>query len=163
MGNHLFVEEPTGSMLTDKVRDFSDSVFLSGPGALEAFSASTVWKKKAEDVMRRESCKNRRDTAGQSIDIEWHVCLGDTSVHMLQKLQVLMSGTGHEPESFPERIVFARMFTDITNWESSKVQAECLGYWIFCGPSSENTQTYRKYNDHLTKLLTEDETISRFV
>ena len=38
---------------------------------------------------------------------------------MLQKLKAFMSETGHEPESYLDRIIFAGMFTDITNWEKS--------------------------------------------
>ena len=74
----------------------------------------------------KESSKNRNDIAGQSIDIEWHVCPG-TSVQILHKLQVFMSETGHVPESFPDRIIFVSMFNCITNWKSPKVQTICLG------------------------------------
>ena len=34
-----------------------------------------------------------------------------------------MSETVHEPETFPDRIIFASMFNNITNWESRKVQS----------------------------------------
>ena len=50
--------------------------------------------------MKRNNCKNRNDTAGLSIDIEWHVCPGDASVQLLQNEQEFMSETGHAPESF---------------------------------------------------------------
>ena len=73
---NISLQEPIGSMLTAKVRE-----------------------KKAETVMRNYSCKSRIDIAGESIDIEWHVCLGDTSVQILQKLPGFMSETGHALES----------------------------------------------------------------
>ena len=37
--------------------------------------------------MKSSSCKNINDIAAQSIDIEWDVSLGDTSVQILQKLK----------------------------------------------------------------------------
>ena len=37
--------------------------------------------------MNGDNCRNRNDIAGQSINIGWHVCLGDTSVQILHKLR----------------------------------------------------------------------------
>ena len=34
--------------------------------------------------------------------------------------------TGHVPQNFPDRIISASMFNDITRWESQKVQATCV-------------------------------------
>ena len=74
-------------------------------------------------------------------------------------LKAFMSDTWHEPENIPNRIIFASMFNDITNWERRKVQDECkaqakevatyeerlgLGYWCFCGSASEKTLTYHE-------------------
>ena len=42
----------------------------------------------------------------------------------LRKLKVFMSKTGHEPESFPDRIIFSTISNDITNWRQPKVQAK---------------------------------------
>ena len=104
--------------------------------------------------MKSDICKNRDNTAGRSIDIQWHVCLGDTSVQLLHELQEFMSETGQAPESLPDRIIFASMFIDITNWESQKVQNKCLAQATevaltrqdsdlvivcFCAPGSEKT------------------------
>ena len=55
---------------------------------------------KAEDRAKSNRCKNRHDIAGQSLDIEWHVCLGDTCVQRLHRFRVFMSETQHEPGSF---------------------------------------------------------------
>ena len=41
--------------------------------------------RRQKDVMKSDSCKNRKDTAGEPIDIEWHVCLGELSVQILKK------------------------------------------------------------------------------
>ena len=64
-------------------------------------------------------CKNRN--ASQSIHLEWHVCPGDTSVRKLQMLEPFMLETGHEPECFQDKIIFASVFHDITNWEQTKL------------------------------------------
>ena len=109
--------------------------------------------------MKSNSCQNRNDIAGQSIDIEWHVCAGDTSVQILQKPKAFMSETRHERDSFPERIILASMFFDITSWESPQVQATCLaqakevaayaarfrpGHWCSFGPGSDKTWKYNE-------------------
>ena len=89
------------------------------------------------------------------MDLELHVCLGDTSGRLWQKLQAFMSETGHETESFSDRIIFASIFNDMTNWETRKAQDTCRaqaeevatfaarfrpGYGCFCGPGSEKTR-----------------------
>ena len=69
-----------------------------GSRAMDSGSASDAG-------MKRKNCKNRNDIAGQSI-----VCLGNTTVQMLQKLKACMPETRHAPESFPDRVIFASMF-----------------------------------------------------
>ena len=106
----------------------------------------------AHAVTKIVNCKSKSDIAGQSIDIEWHVCLGDTTVQILQKLRVFKSETRHDPENFLDRIIFASMLNEITKWESRKVQDKCRaqakdvvtyakrfrpGYWCCCCPGSE--------------------------
>ena len=48
---------------------------------------SKTWEKKAEHNMKSDIRKHRNDIAGQLIDIEWHVCPGDTCLQMLHKLE----------------------------------------------------------------------------
>ena len=72
-------------------------------------SACEIEQKKAEHGMKSDKCKSRNDISGQSIDIEWHVCLGDTSVQILHDVQVFMSEARREPDSFQDRIIFASM------------------------------------------------------
>ena len=92
MENHLSLEEPIESMHTARGHVFSDSVFCRGPGAFGSNQCfKHLQKKKAEAVMKSACCKNRNDIAGRSIDIERHVCPGDTSVQLLHQLQELMS------------------------------------------------------------------------
>ena len=120
--HHLLFEEPLGSVFT-AVHVFSESVFCKDPDALGASSASEIWTKKFEAAKKSNSCKNISDIAGHSIEIDWHACLGDTSVQIWQKLKAVMSEAAHEPEHFPDRIIFASMFNDITSWESQRMQA----------------------------------------
>ena len=70
--------------------------------------------------------KSDNDIAGQPIDIEWHVCLGDTSLQILQKLKNSRRRLGTHRRDFQDRIIFASMYNDITNVESQKVQGKCL-------------------------------------
>ena len=58
---------------------------------------------KAEAVMKGDTRNNRNDIAGQSMDIERHVCPVNTSVPILHKLQEFMSEAGLAPESFPDQ------------------------------------------------------------
>ena len=46
--SHHVPQEPIGSMITGTARVLSDSVFCTGPGALDPFGASQPWEKKAE-------------------------------------------------------------------------------------------------------------------
>ena len=122
-------------------------------GHEDSVSTSETGEQKAEDVMKSDSCKNRKDTASEPIDIEWHVCLGEASVQILKKLQGFLSKVAHALESFAYKIIFAGMFNNITKWRSQKVQDICpahakevatyagfrLGDWCICGPGSENT------------------------
>ena len=55
------------------------------PCALDPISASKIGE---ESRTCKNNCKNGNDIAGQSIDIEWHVCFGDTSVQILCMLQI---------------------------------------------------------------------------
>ena len=76
------------------------------------------------DVMRSVKCNKRNDIAGQTIETDWHVCPGDTSVQMLHKVQEFMSETGHASESFPDRITYASMFNDITDCTNKCLDSE---------------------------------------
>ena len=159
--NHVLLKEPFGSMLLAEVHVFSDSVTLLHRSHDIRFSQCfTNREQKADAVMKSHNGTNRNDFAGQSIDIEWHVCPGDTSVQILHKLQEFMLETRHAPpESFPDRTIFASMFNDINSWEIQKVHNKCLaqandvatysarfrpGYWCFCGPGEEKTWTYNE-------------------
>ena len=114
MGKSLLFEESIGSM-SHRLG------LLHRPRCGGSIQCCCDLKLKAAAVMQRNSSKHSNDIAGQSHEIEWHVCLGDMSVQILRKLKAVMSETEHEPENFLDRII-----NDITIWDSLKVQAQCL-------------------------------------
>ena len=77
-------------MLAAKVHVFSDS------GQWFQSVHQKFGEQKAEAVMTSDNCKKKKrdDIAGQSIDIDWHVCSGDKLVQILHKLQEGLSETG---------------------------------------------------------------------
>ena len=108
--------------------------------------------------LKSGSCKNRNYIAGQSIDIEWHVGLGDTFVHTLHRFQSIHDGErahtcefprqDHPPEHVQRHRQLGKssgankMFT----LPQAKDVATCTarfrpGYWCFLGPGSEKTWT----------------------
>ena len=71
-------------------------------------------------------------------------------MEILQGIHKLRSENGHEPESFPDKIIFTSMFNDITDYgrgkslDSEKEVATYAarfspGYGCFCGPGSGQT------------------------
>ena len=66
--------------------------------------------------------KNRRDIVGETVNIERHVCLGRHTVADTAKkhLHKIMSESGHEPESFPDKIIFSSMFSDVPDYGSER-------------------------------------------
>ena len=109
-----------------------------------------------ESVVNRDTCRHGSDVAGETMSL--HVCLGNTSLKILRKLQQIMSETGHEPESFPGGIILTSMFNDITDTGRRKVQGRCLesanevatyaarfrlSYLCFCGPELEQTSKWK--------------------
>ena len=117
--------------------------------------------------MKSDNCKNRNDIAGQSIDLEWHVCPGDTSVQPLRKLQEFVSETRRAREHVQRH----------HNWESQTVQnkrpAQAKEKWLLTQQDSDLVigvsvvQGQKKRhgntvnNDNFNCLQTQDGTISR--
>ena len=176
---HLLFEDPMGSMFT-AVHVFSDSVFCTGQDALGASSASEIWTKKAESSAKKSnSCKNISDIAGQSIEIDWHACFGDTSVQMLQKLKAVMSEAAHEPEHFFGQDHFrehVQRHHQLGKSKSASYKCPVQGKeeaihaarfqpsdWCFCGVvQDQNGPGHTPKHDRLNNVLMEDGTVSRF-
>ena len=58
--SHLLLEELTGRMLTAKVHVFSNSESCTCPDALDPTSISGIGEKKAEAVVKSDTCKKRK-------------------------------------------------------------------------------------------------------
>ena len=67
-------------------------------GSNQCFQASC--EKKAEIFMKSDTARKETTIAGQSIDIEWHVCLGDTSVPILHEATRIRRRPGTQQRVF---------------------------------------------------------------
>ena len=88
---------------------------------------------------------------GESIEFEWNIFPGFTTLQLCDKINDLLSDLGQTPETFTGRILVMSMFNDIScdrkgnkdeclrNAESVKVFARRfgVGQWSFIGPGSE--------------------------
>ena len=113
-----------------------------------------------EEGRNSDTCMNRNDIAGRSIDIGWDVCLGNTSVQILRAPQGFMSETRHALESFRDRIHHRehvqrhhqlgksegakQMSSSKPNEVATSAKRFRLGYWFFCCPGSEKTWKYQE-------------------
>ena len=70
----------------------TDSVFCTGQGALDPFSAAAIWNLRQQQLCKGTAASTATTFAGQSHEIEWHVCLGDMSVQILRKLKACHVG-----------------------------------------------------------------------
>ena len=107
-------------MLTGKVHVFSDSR-PRDVGFDRCFKNSGEESSICYD--QKQIARTETTLQFRQLTLNGTFFLVDTSVQLLQKVKAFMSETGHEPESFRDTIIFASMFSDITNWASQKVQA----------------------------------------
>ena len=88
---------------------------------------------------------------GESIEFEWNIFPGFTTLQRSHKVQELLLRLSETPENFTGRIIFMSMFNDIS-WGSKDNKKECesnaqvvslfakrfgAGQWSFLGPGSE--------------------------
>ena len=103
--------------------------------------------------------KNRNDIAGQSIDIERHLCLGDTSVQMLHKLEVFMLETGHASQtgslsracstSLTGKVRRCKMIVYLKWQLTLQVSDMVIGFSVV-----QDRKDLDMQNDHITSLRT---------
>ena len=96
------------------------------------------WNRRQKQSCNSDNCKNGNDNAGQSTDIEWHVCPGGTSEQILHRLQEFML------ENQARTTIFVSMFIDITKWESQNVARFRAVCWCFGGPASDKTWNFHE-------------------
>ena len=108
----------------------------------------TNWEHNVESIMNSDNCKHRNDTARDTINIEWHVCFGNTSFQLIQSSNVCRRA-GTNPRVFQTRPVLRACSTTspIASRNVSE-QREGIGrhaarfrsdYWCFHGPNMLRT------------------------
>ena len=97
-----------------------------------------------------DNCINRSDTAGETINIEWHVCPRDTSLQIFQSYTNSCRRANTNPESFPDRIIFTSMFNDITDYESD---SEDFGHVALFNQHDQHDQLRNRGLGTLTKFV----------
>ena len=117
-------EELMGSMLAARVHVLSDSVFCTGPCALDASSASESWRK--EEAVLVKVLTARTATTVHVSQLSCTCALATHQCKTLQKRKAFMSETGRDPETVLDRIIFAIIFNDITCFASSGERSSYL-------------------------------------
>ena len=75
--------------------------------------AITRWEGQVEEFKTPASCKEPPVTDGETIELEWNILPGFSSLQLLQKIQNDLRERNIEPEKFTYRIIFMSMFNDI--------------------------------------------------
>ena len=133
-----------------KVYVFSDSVLCLGK-VLQPPECNQAWKNRVAGVRAERSYRDYDAINGKSMEFEWNIFPGFTTLQLCDKISDLLSSMGQTPESFTGRILFMSMFNDIS-CDRKGNKDECLrnanivktfagrfgiGQWSFIGPGSE--------------------------
>ena len=108
------------------------------------------WKDKIRWITTDESYRDYDGINGESIEFEWNIFPGFTTLQLCDKISDLLSSMGQTPEISQEEFCYS-MFNDIScdrndnideclrNGESVKSLARRfgIGQWSFVGPGSE--------------------------
>ena len=95
-----------------KVRVYSDSVLCLGK-MHDNRDAIIRWEGEVEEFKMTASYKELLVIDGETIELEWNLLPGFSSLQLLQKIQNYLRERNIEPEKFTDRIVFMSMFNDI--------------------------------------------------
>ena len=115
--------------------------------------ASRRWEGQKEKTKQSDSCRELFGVDGETIESEWNIFPGLTSLEILQKIQKDLQEEKIEPETFRDRINIEwtrRGNSDhcISNFEQVKKYATRFsqGHWTFFGLGIElqwyGTQSY---------------------
>ena len=129
---------------------FSDSVLCLGK-VLQHPESNEASKNRVAGARAERSYRDCDAINGESIEFEWNIFPGFTTLHCSSVIKYFLSYLGQTPETFTGRILFMSMFNDIfcdrydnkdenfRNAESVKVFARRfgIGQWSFIGPGSE--------------------------
>ena len=135
-----------------KVRVYSDSVLCLGK-MYDDRDAITRWEGQVEEFQMSASYKELLGIDGETIEFEWNILPGFSSLQRLQKIQNDVRARNIEPEKFTDRIIFMSMFNDI-DWTRKRNDGICIsnsekvkayekrfsrGHWTFLGPGDEKS------------------------
>ena len=138
------------NLQSTKVYVFSDSVLCLGK-VLQHPECDEAWKNRVAGVRAERSYRDYDAIIGESIEFEWNIFPGFTTLQLCDKISDLLSSMGQTPESFTGRILFMSMFNDIF-CDRYDNKDECLrnanivktftgrlgiGQWSFIGPGLE--------------------------
>ena len=143
-------DETVINLQRTKVYVFSDSVLCLGK-VLQHPESNEAWKNRVAGARSEKSYRDYDAINGESIEFEWNIFPGFTTLQLCDKINDLLSNLGQTPETFTGRILFMSMFNDIScdrkgnkdeclaNAEIVKVLARrfVIGQWSFIGPGSE--------------------------
>ena len=146
----LVGDEQVISLQRTKVFVFSDSVSCLGkmnenPQSNYAWEDRLTWFKSLPEDRTLDTID------GESMEFEWNIFPGFTTLHLCHKVQELLSRLSVTLEKFTGRIIFMSMFNNIS-WGSKDNHEECeanaqlislyakrfgAGQWSFLGLGSE--------------------------
>ena len=113
--------------------------------------SNEAWKNRVAGIRFEKSYRDYDAINGESIELEWNIFSGFTTLQLCDKFSDLLSKWGQTPETFTGRILFMSMFNNIScdrkdnkheclkNAESVKVLARRfgIGQWSSIGPGFE--------------------------
>ena len=155
----LLGDETVINLQSTKVYVFSDSVLCLGR-VLQHPDANEAWKNRVTGIQSGKSYRDYDAINGESIELEWNIFPGFTTLQLCGKINDLLSDLGQTPETFTRRILFMTMFNDIS-CDRKGNKDECLanagvvkvlarkfgvGQWSFIGPGSEKKWYFMEEN-----------------
>ena len=119
----LVSDEEVISLSHAKVYVFSDSVLCLGkmnqnPASNTVSEDKLTWFKSSSQYRTLDTID------GESMEFEWNIFSGFTTLQLCNKVQEFMSKMSDPPEQFQRRIIFMSMFNDIS-WGSDDNEQEC--------------------------------------
>ena len=86
--------------------------------------SNTVWDDKLTWFKSSSQYKAQDTIDGESMEFEWNIFPGFTTLQLCCKVQEFLSKMSVEPQDFTGRIIFMSMFNDISWWSEDNEQ-EC--------------------------------------
>ena len=109
----LIDDEIVINLQRTKVYVFSDSVLCLGK-VLQHPESNEAWKNRVVGIRSERSYRDYDAINGESIEFEWNIFTGFTTLQFCDKINDLLSNMGQTPATFTGRILFMSMFNDIS-------------------------------------------------